>query len=608
VKVESHGKRMLLATLALLLTRPAWAHGAQYYDHQALREQLGRLAEQEPSLVRVRELAESREKRRVRLVEMGVGSQEDRDTRPAMLVVAGIEGNDLVGPFTAVAWIERLIKDFRESPPTAELLQTTTLYVVPCLNPDAVERFFVSPKVEETGNGTPYDDDRDGLTDEDGPEDLNSDGLITMMRVEDREGEYVLDPNENRRLRPADPLKGEAGTWRLLPEGIDNDRDKRWGEDGPGGTNFNRNFPYGYRYFAPDAGVHPVSADETRALADFVVAHANIGIVLTYGAADNLRRTPKAAAPDAPTRRPDARPRGGPSDRGRSQPMEALDEKDVGYYEAMGRLYRATLGLGKELEGASEPGTFSDWMYFHRGRLSLAVRPWDAALAQGLSEPQKAEDKPAQEEHDKACDPNATKEEKKPSKKGDHDKDERQELAWFDQHAPEAFLAWQAVDHPDFPGRRVEVGGYRPFARTNPPVEMLAEIAAKHGDFLTLVAQRLPHIKISRVECHLLADSLYEIEIHVENAGFLPTALAHGETTLEVYPTRVVLDLEPECLLAGTKVTMLPAIPGSGGTAKARYTLRVANRQEIRFQVISMLAGRVEGKIELLETRAARHD
>ena len=285
-------------------------------------------------------------------------------------MVAGVEGNDLIGPFTTVSWAERLVQQYRQDPPTAGLLKKTTIYVVPCLNPDAIERYFTSPKIELGGSDSPRDDDHDGLLDEDPCEDLNGDGLITMMRVEDKEGDYLLDPNETRLLLKADPLKGEKGVWKLLAEGTDNDRDKHWNEDGPGGANFNRNFPHNYRYFAAEAGPHPVSEDETRALADFVVSHPQIGIILTYGAADNLRKTPKAA-----------------KSTGRSKPMEAIDEKDVGYYEVLGNLYRKALGLGKEMECISEPGTFSDWMYFQRGRLSLAARPWDAALALELSAP-----------------------------------------------------------------------------------------------------------------------------------------------------------------------------------------------------------------------------
>jgi hypothetical protein len=569
------------------------AGAAEYYSHAAMGERLNSFSRREPNLVRVRELAKSREGRTVWVVEVGEGTEQDRATRPAMVLVAGIEGDDLVGSYTAVAWIERLMKDYREASPAADLLKTTTLYVIPCLNPDATERYFAQPKVDGNRNGAPNDEDHDGLIDEDGGEDLNGDGVISLMRVEDKEGQYIADPNESRLMLKADPLKGEVPVWRLLPEGIDNDRDKRWNEDGPGGVNFNRNFPYNYRYFAPDAGLHPVSESETRALADFVVAHPNIGIVLTYGAADNLRKTPKSAASP-----------------GRSKPMEAISDKDIGYFEALGKVYRAKLGLDKELESASEPGTFSDWMYFHRGRLSLAARPWDPAIAVALAKPQKDEDKSddskakAQDPND-PNDPNAPKaEEKKPGKDKSDDKrgtDEREQLAWFDEHSPETFVAWQAIEHPDFPGRRVEVGGFQPFVQTNPPLAMLDEIAGKQGDFLTDLAGRLPRIAVAKVECRLLADSIYEIEILVTNTGFLPTALAHGDTSQQILPTRVTLDLDPACFLAGVKTTFLPTIAGSGGTAKAQCTVRATGRTEIEFEIVSALAGRVKGTIELLK-------
>jgi hypothetical protein len=597
VNLGLYRRQTLSLSLLLALVGASALVAADYYDSKSLGQPLANLAQREPNLIRVHTLAQSREKRPVWLVELGVGSDEGRATRPALLIVAGIEGNDLVGPFTTVAWAERLIKQYRDDPPAAAWLKTTTVYMVPCLNPDAIARAFASPKVEAGGNNVPRDDDHDGLIDEDPGEDLNGDRLITMMRVEDREGEYILDPNEPRLLVKADPLKGEKGAWKLLPEGIDNDHDKQWNEDGLAGGNFNRSFPYDYRYFAPEAGVHPVSQAETRALADFVVAHPNIAVVVTYGAADNVRKTPKSAKAS-----------------GRGKPMEAVDERDAGYYEAFGKLYRKAIGLDKELESIAEPGTFSDWMYFHRGRLSLAVRPWDAALARALSEPKKAEDKGQKAEEgarptgdrsqkeSESSDPNAAKGDKKPAKKEEkRGEEERKQLKWFDQYAPEAFVAWQAIEHPDFPGRRVEVGGYRPFALPNPPASMLAGVAAKQGDFLMELVRRLPRIGIGKVECHLLADSIYNLEILVVNTGFLPTALAHGETTQEVYRTRLILDLEPECFLSGAKVTFLPTIAGSGGTAKARYTIRVPNRQEVHFRVVSMLAGRVEGTVELLK-------
>jgi hypothetical protein len=541
--------------------------------------------------MRIESIARSMRKRRIWLVELGKGTKQDRQSRPAMLVVAGIEGNDLIGSTVAVTWIEHLVERYENDAEIIKLLQATTIYIMPRLNPDAAGNFFARPQWETSSNNKPVDDDHDGLFDEDGPDDLNNDGLITRMRIEDPEGRYILDPKDNRLLLDADHLKGESGAWRYWVEDVDNDHDERWSEDGRGGVNFNRNFPCNYEFFAPDAGLHQVSEPETRALADFVVEHPNIGIVMTYGSADNLLKAPKGAEPP-----------------GRRKPMTEIHKNDADYYRVMGELYRETLGLKKELEDASAPGTFSDWMYYHRGRLSLAAKPWSPAVAVELSkvaekEDEEPEDKAEeQEQQDSKSEPDKSNKRSDEDVKKDEDKrneQERKELKWFDEHAPDAFVEWQPVEHPDFPGQRTEVGGYRPFALTNPPAEMVGDIADKQADFLTKAAQKLPRIGVRKIECRHLGRSVYEVEIQVENTGFLPTVLVHGRTTREVYPTRLVMELDDESFLSGSRITNLPPIRGSGGMVEQRYIVRVPELEKIDFQVISMLAGKVNSSIDL---------
>ena len=43
--------------------------------------------------------------------------------------------------------------------------------------------------------------------------------VITWMRVQDPEGDYILDPQDGRLLMKADRAKGEAGGWRTIPGG-----------------------------------------------------------------------------------------------------------------------------------------------------------------------------------------------------------------------------------------------------------------------------------------------------------------------------------------------------------------------------------------------------
>ncbi|MGB2861784.1 MAG: M14 family metallopeptidase [Sedimentisphaerales bacterium] len=568
----------VLIGVTLLAVGLPLVRGAEYYDNKSLGRRLASLVERNSALVRVDSIALSMRKRKVWLIELGKGTKQDRQMRPAMLVVAGIEGSDLIGCTAAVTWVEHLVEQYQDDADITKLLQTTTIYIVPRLNPDAAEHFFADLKLETSSNHKPVDDDHDGLLDEDGPEDLNNDGLITWMRIEDPEGEYILDPKDDRLLLKADHLKSEVGAWRYLREGVDNDHDERWNEDGQGGVNFNRNFPYGYKFFAEDAGIHPVSEVETRALADFVIEHPNIALVVTYGSADNLSKAPEGAEPA-----------------GRREPMTEIHQDDAGYYRVMGEFCREALGLEKELEGTLVPGAFSDWMYYHRGRLSLAARAWSPAVAVEISEA--AEEKEEQDSESEREENN-----KGEDAKDDEDKrnqQERKELKWFDEHAPEAFVEWQPFEHPDFPGRRAEVGGYRPFALTNPPAEMVDEIADKHAGFLTKAAQRLPRIGVRKIECRHLGRSVYEVEIQVENTGFLPTVLEHGRTTREVHPTRLVMELDDESFLSGSRITNLPAIRGSGGMVELRYIVRVPEQEKIDFEVVSMLAGKVKSSVEL---------
>ena len=132
---------------------------------------------------------------------------------------------------------------------------------------------------------------------------------------------------------------------------------------------------------------------------------------------------------------------------------------------------------------------------------------------------------------------------------------------------------------------------------------MLDEIAGKQGDFLTDLAGRLPRIAVAKIECRLLADSIYEIEILVTNTGFLPTALSHGETSQQVLPTRVTLDLDA-AVLPGRGEDHVPARHRRQRRHGQGPAIRSASpdRNRIRFEVISTLAGRVKGTIELLKT------
>ena len=574
-----------LFILGLLLIG-AVAGGAEYADNEDITRELQSLAKAHPDVVRLTRLTNSPANRPIWCAEITAAEQSKRSLQPALLAVAGVEGNDLAGTASLVAWIQHLVTNYNSTAELRNLIDTTTIYVMPRVNPDAAESSFKKPRLENSTDSTPVDNDHDGLPDEDGPDDLNGDGVISWMRIKDPEGDYITDPVEPRLLLKADRAKGEVGAWRWFSEGVDDDHDEDWNEDGSGGVNYNRNFPCNYKFFAPGSGVHPVSEGVTRSLAEFVIAHPNIGIVFTFGTAENLIQTPKSEAV--------------------KRPPVGVHEGDIGYYRELGKNWRDALGLKKELTGSSEPGSFSDWIYFHRGRLSLAARPWSPALQIALSNKQ-----PDKKEEEKAKGAEASKDESPakdavPEKKADADKrneEDRAFLKWLDQNAPEAFLPWKPFDHPDFKGKTVEIGGFAPFAKSNPPEKFLEEFAPKHINFLTQLIGKLPRISFRKIEVKSLGNSVFDVVAQIQNTGYLPTALAHGEITREVHQTRVeLMDLEDAQVLSGQKRTMVGPIAGSGGMQEARWILNGRGKNRIQLRVTSMLGGIIEAGIELKET------
>jgi len=223
----------------------------------------------------------------------------DPDSRTAAFIAANIEGTHLLGTEAALALSEKLLNGYGSDKAVTELIDSRTVYVAPLLNPDAARAFFSSPQFEHTRNARPIDEDLDMQVDEDGPDDLNKDGLITQIRVKDPEGKWLPDPKEPRLMKMADPQKGEKGIFRVYIEGLENDGDGEYNEDPAGGVELNRNFPHDFEYSVKTAGLYPVSEAETLALVGFLANHRNISLVLNFSTENtilNLQQTGQAKA------------------------------------------------------------------------------------------------------------------------------------------------------------------------------------------------------------------------------------------------------------------------------------------------------------------------
>ena len=248
----------------------------RYRKPEELNAALRDLARANPAVARVHSLAKSPGGHELVLLEVGPETAKTAKTLPAVFIAANMEGTVPISSEAAL-YLAKLVLE------KADMRADRTWYILPCGNPDAASRFFSKPLYRDARNARPVNDDRDDAVDEDGPDDLDGDGLITRMRVKDPEGEWMAVPGEPRLMKRADWSKGEKGIWKLYPEGLDNDGDGRINEDPPGGVNVGTAFPHLFRHHAPDSGPWPGSEPETFALFKFFDAHREIGLTFVFG-------------------------------------------------------------------------------------------------------------------------------------------------------------------------------------------------------------------------------------------------------------------------------------------------------------------------------------
>jgi len=346
--------RVALAS-ALVVTAAAGAGGDGYPDYNAMTDRLAALLADHPDACELSSIGKTREGRRLWTLRLARG--DGAADRTAMAIVAGVDGDFPAASETALRVAQRLLT---AEPGSGghELLSTHAVYVIPRVNPDAMEAFFQTPRVERRPALRPVDDDRDGLADEDGPDDVNGDGLITLMRVVDPEPTHLEDPAEPRLLREPDRAKGQRPVYKVYPEGIDDDGDEEYNEDGRGGVDLNRNFTHGYEEHAAGSGPHQISEPESKALIDFFLQHPRICQAVFYGRHDNVIKPAEGGKTDATGRAP-----------------TGLHKDDVDLYKTISQRYRQ-ITEAKEAPGEPSNGAVFAWAYAQYGIPSFACRVW----------------------------------------------------------------------------------------------------------------------------------------------------------------------------------------------------------------------------------------
>lgn len=444
----------------------------RYYNHAGITDICKKLAAAHPDLIKLSSIGKSYQGCEMWLLTVTDFKTGNPEEKPGFYIDGNIHSNEVQGSEMALYTAWYLAESFKDVAFIKELLADKVFYIVPTINPDARDHYMKEPNSPHSPRSgvIPVDNDRDGVVNEDGFDDLNGDGHITMMIRKSPTGRMKKDPNDPRRLIPAKP--DEPGEYEVLGfEGLDNDGDGRVNEDGTGFYDPNRDWAWKWQpnHIQGGAYKYPFSIPENRNVRDFVMAHPNIaGAQSFHNSGGMLLRGP-----------------------GAEEDAGSYNNDDVRIYDAIGKKgellipgYRYMI-VHKDLYTAW--GGELDWFNSGRGIFTFSNELFTSYMYFNKQ--------------------NAGQE----------------DVYAFDQSLlfGDAIVAWQEYDHPQF--GKIEIGGVKKnFTRADPGF-LLESDAHRNMAFCIYHAYHMPKLVVEEITEKNLGGGLTEITVVVANKRMIPT-------------------------------------------------------------------------------------
>jgi hypothetical protein len=476
-----------------------------FYGYDELTDTLRAWAEEAPTLCGLESIGKSYEGRDIWLVTVTNTETGAHSDKPAFLIEANIHSMEWTGCTASLHLIHHLLTGHGRDERVTRVLDTRAFYVIPRLNPDGAElglqqRRFIRSSVRPY----PRDEPEDGLQ----VEDLDGDGRVLDMRVEDPNGAWRAHPEEPSLLVRRDPVDGpdDGPFYRLLAEGRLRNYDGvtikvPWPLEG---LDLNRNFP---AEWAPEheqrgAGPYPTSEPEVRAMVQAVVDRPNITGHVAYHTFSGVHLRPYAGRPD-----------------------EEFPTTDLRAYQIIG-------ARGTELTGYPAVSVFHDfkydpkqtikggahdWMYDQVGVFSWTTEFWSPQRQAGLADYHFTDwirEHPIE--------------------------DDLALIRWAKKTYPDAYVEWYEFDHPEL--GKVELGGWDIINYWfNVPFDRLEQEVAPHSEWAVFHALISPLLEVRSLDVEQLGETSFLVRLVLQNSGWLPT-----NVTEKAVERKAVRDLEVE--------------------------------------------------------------
>lgn len=444
--------------------------------------------------------------------------------KPAAFFEGGRHSGEITATESAfyLAWY--LLTNYSKDSAVTRLLDRKTVYIKPVVNPDGSEMYRLTAQANRS-SVRPHDTDRDGLLDEDPGEDLDGDGYVRDMRkyVGTGKGDFAIDTADKsgRLMRRVGQNRGD---YQVYDEGVDNDVDGRYGEDGIGGLDLHRNYPTNWRpepghdstgrgWTQFGAGEYPLSEPETRVVVMWMLTHPNVGVANTMDTSVPMHLRPPSTCEETECMFP--------SDLALYQYFDSVGLSITGYPWAgdVYRKYNTRIPVNPFTGDTARPqplfGHSPDFGYFHLGAIWYGDELWNGGRERDYN--------------------------------GNGIVEQIEVLRYCDEaFNGTCFKPWTKFQHPVL--GEVEIGGFNPkFFSQNGPPQVLEKWARNQAMFNFYMARSLPQIEITDARVRALSgtqrdSATHEIRVTVRNSGLMPTALEQAKRVKIVRPDRVIAE------------------------------------------------------------------
>jgi len=482
----------------------------RWLSHEEMGQRMELMARTWPRFLTFSSMGESYEGRELWLMTINNPDTGPEMGKAGMYIEADVHGNEVQGSEVCLYTIWYLMENYDRNPEIKRLVDERVFYIVPTINPDGRDFFLYGTGSGARSGHVPVDDDGDGVFDEDGPDDLNGNGVIEQIRkYVPGEGTHRLNPNDPRIMEAVAPW--EKGDWVLLgQEGLDNDGDGRVDEDPPGSYDGNRNYGSDWQpeYVQSGSMYYPFHNPESRATQDFFATHRNIAGLQTYhNAAGMILRPPGSAwEGDYP-----------PEDIRVYDEIGEFGERILPWFS-----YHITWQGLYTIHGGS-----TDWANDGLGAIAFLNELWnDGQYYQSplLTQQQESTGSPISGERSRF---------------------------FFDDFLDFGanFVEWAPFDHPDY--GPVEMGGWGKFGSRVNPRFMSMEVFHRNMAFTLYHADQMPLVRMGDSRVESLGGDMYRVQVDVRNERAIPTLTTRAMTTRAVRPDILSVDGGVEVVAAG---------------------------------------------------------